>query len=276
MRLASVYFSATGNTAQIAKILKEEFQKNKIEVVEYDITSYSDRKFISFEQFDIVIFGFPVYGSFVPIIIQEWLKNIKEEGKNCIQYFTYGGRSVGVAHFTTKELLNQQGFRVLASGEFLGKHTYNVGQGFNLMKGRPNNADFHIAQEFVEEILKKLLLGKIEEVNIEKPEDLDVLLERRSEASKQPKKPSMISHPSRGGKTCSMCFDCEQLCPVQAFNAETGEANESLCIKCMRCLTTCQDQVITINDLTEFFKYFKERKNLSNDVLDSKKSKYFI
>ncbi|MBN1330560.1 MAG: EFR1 family ferrodoxin [Candidatus Heimdallarchaeota archaeon] len=276
MRLASVYFSATGNTAKIAGILNDEFYKNNFEVITFDITSYSNRKPISFEQYDFVIFGFPIYGSFPPNIILEWLNTIKGNGKNCAQYFTYGGPTVGVAHYTTKELLNHQGYRVLASGEFLGKHTYNVGHGFNLMEGRPNEEDFQVAKEFAKEIIKKLVQDRIEEVTIERPENLDVLLKKRQEPPNQPKRPSMISPPSRGGKICSMCFDCERLCPVHAFNAETGEANDELCIKCMRCLTICPDQVITINDLTELFNRFKERMDLSDAVLASKKSRYFI
>ncbi len=276
MKLALVYFSATGNTAKIAKILRDEFTQNQYKVVEFDITSFSDRKSVSFKHFDFVIFGFPVYGSFAPRIIIDWVRTLKEESKICAQYFTYGGPTIGVAHYTTKELLNQQGFKVLASGEFLGKHTYNVGNGFNLMEGHPNEDDVRIARNFAKAIIIKLAQRNFAEIYIEKPENLDVLLERRKESSTQPRRPSMILPPSRKGKTCRMCLDCEKLCPVQAFNAELGEANEELCIKCMRCLTICPDNIIAINDLTELFKRFNERMDLSDATLALKSSKYFI
>ena len=39
MKVLVVYFSATGNTAKMAKVIKESFIELGVEVDEYDITS---------------------------------------------------------------------------------------------------------------------------------------------------------------------------------------------------------------------------------------------
>jgi ferredoxin len=74
-----------------------------------------------------------------------------------------------------------------------------------------------------------------------------------------------------------MCGNCEDLCATKAFDHIKGEADPMLCISCLHCLTICKDQVIIYPaDMTDVFVKLKEHFNLTDEVLENKKSRYFV
>ncbi|MGC9779483.1 MAG: hypothetical protein HZR80_09605 [Candidatus Heimdallarchaeota archaeon] len=90
-------------------------------------------------------------------------------------------------------------------------------------------------------------------------------------------KRTLIDQPTRDGKDCSMCRDCEQLCPTNAFNADLGYANGDLCIACMCCVTICPDKVIEYRrDMTDLYNRLRDHFNLADEKLKNLKSKIFI
>ena len=54
---------------------------------------------------------------------------------------------MGAAHYDIKKIMDMQNFDLVASAEFLGKHTYNSA-GWNLMEMHSDNEDLEIAKEF--------------------------------------------------------------------------------------------------------------------------------
>ena len=71
MNIAVIYFSATGNTAKIAKTINENLKAfDEVNVEEIDITSYSSReKDITLDKYDGIFFGFPIYALRAPRLI---------------------------------------------------------------------------------------------------------------------------------------------------------------------------------------------------------------
>ena len=62
MKILLAYFSATGNTAKMAKMIKESFVALGVEVAEYDITSNSSRQEkIDLEPYQAMVFGAPIH-----------------------------------------------------------------------------------------------------------------------------------------------------------------------------------------------------------------------
>ena len=271
MKVGIVYFSATGNTAKIGEIISSKLKNLSIQAEIIDITSYNDRKATtSLTEYDAYIFGFPVWGSVIPPVCRDWLATVSGNDKWCATFFTYGGPTIGISHYHTKLLLNKQGFRVLSSAEFLGKHTFNVAKGFNFLPEKPNQNDFEVAKEFAV-MLKELFSKKNnEEIVIEKPENADKIMERIKEAKKTAKE----WVPSRYGKDCSMCRTCEDSCPTRAFNADTGEADKLECISCMRCVTSCPDEAIEFRrDMTKVHDGLKKHYELTDEKLRKLESK---
>jgi flavodoxin/NAD-dependent dihydropyrimidine dehydrogenase PreA subunit len=274
LNVAIVYFSATGNTESIAKKISNSLESKNVKTNLMNITAFNDRlKKYTFDKFDLILFGFPVYGGAIPRICIDWIKTIDGNEKWAAMFFTYGGPTMGMAHYHTKIILNEQNFRVFASAEFLGKHSYNVAKGFNFLPNRPNERDYKLAKEYAQKLYRKISSNDLKDISFERPEIADLLLPRIDDR----KKSIVQQPPTRDGKDCSMCLTCEENCPTNAFNAQIGEADGEKCIACMRCVTNCPDEVIVYKrDMTDIDKGLREHFNLTDEVLSNLKGKYFF
>jgi flavodoxin/Pyruvate/2-oxoacid:ferredoxin oxidoreductase delta subunit len=274
MESAILYFSGTGNTEQVAIEIQKGMEKKGVSTDLIDITSFNTRqKKFDFNKYDLLIFGFPVYGSLIPIPCIYWFSDVQGDNKPAAMFFTYGGPTMGIAHYHTKHILAKQNFKVIASAEFPCKHSYNLTEGFQFLEDRPNADDFQIAQEFGLQLITKLSQDDLVELDVQKPDTAEKVLEN---LEKRRHRITQIT-PTRDGKDCSMCRTCETSCPTAAFNADTGEANGEKCIACMRCVTFCPDGVIEYKrDMSGIFQRLTDHYKLSETHLKNLKSKLFL
>lgn len=128
MKVLILYFSATGNTRKIAKVVGDTFTQIGCEVVMADITACANRqKKIDLKLFHAVVFGAPIHSTRAPRVVREWMKTLDGQGKKCAMFFTYGGFGVHPTHYSTRQILEKQNFIVVSSADFLGVHTFNLG-----------------------------------------------------------------------------------------------------------------------------------------------------
>ncbi len=267
-----IYFSGTEVTKTYAEVIKATLTDIECVVRLFDVTSYASRqKPLPVDDFNAFIFGFPVFSDFAPSVINTWLPTLKGKGKPCAQFFTYGARTSGYAHFHTLQLLETAGFQVLLSAEFLGRHTFNVA-GWQILPDRPDQADFAIAKEYASLALERFSAQTPPVFNIQKPFGYNQTLAARE---KQPKRSERgWTNPVRVTKACSMCRDCEAECPTQAFNADSGLSEPAECIDCMHCLYICPDEVIEIDKrMKDTYEGFKASWNLTETMMEAKQSK---
>ena len=271
-KIAVVYFSATNVTQTYAGVMRKVLLRHGCEARLFNVTDHaSRRKPLQVDDFDGFIFGFPVFGDFAPSVINTWLPTLDGRGKRCAQFFTYGARTTGYAHFHTKLLLEQAGFRVLFSAEFLGRHSFNIG-GWRILPDRPNAQDFAVAREYAALALERVSRDEPAVFRLQKPfgyERAMAWLENR-----RGKTGPGWAHPRRTADECSMCRDCEAGCPVQAFNADTGLSDPERCIECMHCVYICPDEVLKVDErLKGAYEGFLTFWHLTEDMMNAKKSK---
>ncbi len=267
------YFSATGNTAKIAEVIKEELVELGAEVHSYDITSPEKRQNPpDLDPYDAVLFGFPVHSNRAPRLFREWLQMLNGNGKLCSLFCTYGGFSVESTAFTTKQILDERNFILVSYAEFLGAHTFNLG-GWQAVPDRPDKSDFDVAREFALQTSRRFSGeddGRID--GFEKPpyseKELDDFEKFRFMAVTQ--------LPTRGGGDCSMCMKCEEVCPTGAMNAERGSADGEKCITCLRCVDCCPDGVLQINDLRPLWPIKLQMENETEETVNAKQSRIFL
>ncbi|MHA1149069.1 MAG: EFR1 family ferrodoxin [Promethearchaeota archaeon] len=268
MKIALFYFSATNNTKIISEVIEKTLEDQGIILEVFDITDLELRqKTINFTLFDRIIFGFPVYAWRAPGIIRDWIKKLEGHARKCAVFFTYGGVNIGAAHYDMYNLLKKQNFIPVLFAEFLGKHTYNLG-GWNLMEHRPNPQDLAIAEQFALKALKKFQSEEQEEIIIVKFEKKEQALDRMQDMAK-----NAVPIPSREEPECCMCRTCERLCPTGAMNAEKGEPDSLLCIRCLRCVINCPDEILTIKDMSKHLHVIKKINHLTDDILEARISK---
>lgn len=273
MKILLAYFSATRNTEKVAEVIKGQFIELGAEVDMFDITSYSDRqKESDFRYYQAFVFGMPIHSVRSPRIVRQWFETLDGQGKKCSTFFTYGGFGVHPAHYSTGQILKKQGFLLVSSAEFLGKHTFNLG-GWSALEDRPDFSDFDLAREYTKKTYKRFtgedggMVGKLEKTKY---------TEKQLEGFENFRFMVVSQLPTREGEDCSMCMQCEELCPTQAINAEKGEAEREKCIVCLRCICICPEGILKINDLRDFWKLKLEMEGETEESLRNKKGKLYF
>ena len=273
MKILVAYFSPTSNTKTIATRIIKAFAENGAQVDEKDITSFSDRNGpLDFSQYDAVSFGFPIYVSRAPTIMREWLRTLDGGGIKASTFFTYGGMNNHPAHRSTRAILEGQNFQVVSSAEFLGVHTFNR-VGWEAMEGRPDQSDLDTAKEYAVRTMKRFS-GEDEDRPAEFPKGKadDNALDQMETGWMA----SIPQFPARRGDNCSLCMDCENLCPSGAINAETGEADRDKCILCLRCVDGCPDEVLEFCDQSQMFDAMLGMLSTTKEEIAEKQSKLFF
>lgn len=273
MKVMVLYFSATGNTEKIAKVIGNTLMQMRCDVTLSDITPDADRqRKIDLKLYDAVVFGAPIHSWRAPRVVREWMKTLDGQGKKCAMFFTYGGFGVHPTHYSTRKILEKQNFVVVSSAEFLGFHTFNIG-GWKAMEGRPDESDFEVAKEYAEITYKRFtgedkgILGELEKTK-NTDEQLDSVESFRFNV--------LTQLPTRQGKECSMCMACEELCPTSAMNAESGEADKSKCIACLSCVANCPENVLKINDMSQSWSFKLEMEKANVEIMKGQKSKMYL
>ena len=270
--IALIYFSATNVTHTYAQVIRESLLDQSCNVQLFNVTSFASRqKALLIDDFDGFIFGFPVFANFAPKIINEWLPTLDGQGKRCTMFFTYGARTTAYAHFHTKLLLEQAGFQVLFSAEFLGRHSFNVG-GWRILPDRPDENDFIVARQYAALALKRFSKDASAVFRLQKPFGYNRAI---AALKSQEKKPwQEWTHPKRKTDKCCMCRDCETECPTQAFDADTGLSDPERCIECMHCVYICPDEVIKLDErMKDTYDGFLAFWHLTENMMNAKKSK---
>jgi len=273
VKLLLCYFSATGNTAKVARAMGEEFRQLGVELEEKDITPQSERsKKIDLEPYQAFVIGAPIFSWRAPRVVREWLRTLNGRGKRCSMFFTYGGFQVPPTHASTKQILEEQGFVVVSSAEFLGAHTFNLG-GWKAAEGRPDASDFEVAREYAKATHKRFIgedsgtLGEMEKT-LHTEEQLDSIETFRFNV--------LTQLPTRRGEACSLCMICEETCPTGAMNAETGEAESGKCIGCLACVAKCPEDALKINDMSDNWAFKLEMEKVTEESIKEKKSKIYL
>ena len=273
-RIAIIYFSATNVTRSYAKVIQRHLNENNADAHLFDITPHIARQsHLPLNHYDAFIFGFPVFADFSPLVIHNWLPTLNGLGKKCAQFFTYGARSSGHAHYHTAKMLSEANFKLILSAEFLGRHTFNVA-GWQVIPDRPNTADFELAKQFAD---LSLSLFKDEEAQEYVPPKLDGFAETLERLQgRLPKAERAYTNPTRVKENCRMCRLCETQCPTLAFNADTGLSDPATCIECMHCVFICPDDAIKPDaHMKEVYPNFLQRHHLTDEIMNAKQGIIF-
>ncbi len=273
MKILILYFSATGNTRTLAQVIGASLRELGAEVALSDITPQAARQArIDLEAFEAVVFGAPIHSWRAPRVVRDWMGSLDGHGMKCSMFFSYGGFGVHPTHYSTRQILQRQGFSIVSSAEFLGAHTFNLG-GWKAMEGRPDETDFEVAREYARVTYRRFtgedrgVLGKLEKTHYSDRE-LDSIESFRFNV--------LTQLPTRGAQSCSMCLVCEEVCPTGALKAEAGTADGDRCIACLACVAHCPDKALKINDMSNSWSFKLEMEKTSPEELRRQRSRLYL
>ncbi|MGI6084315.1 MAG: EFR1 family ferrodoxin [Acetivibrionales bacterium] len=223
-RLCLVYFSPTGTTKKVLRIISKVFD---VEVIEYDLTDYAQRdKRITFKENDLVVFGIPVYSGRVPMTMAKRLENVAGNATPMAIVATYGSRDYNDALLELKNLMEPKGFKAIGAIAIASEHS--VVQ--TIATGRPNQADKEIIRSFGEALSKKI--NAIHSLS----EEPELYVNGKTPYRKYMIIPMIPKCTSK----CNNCKACAKSCPVGAIDFDHPKKTDKyMCIRCMRCTRIC-------------------------------------
>ena len=238
-RVLAVFFSATGTTENVVtRVAASIAEELGVECESFDFTLPSSREAVlSFSADDLVVLGTPVYAGRVPNVLLKYLGTIQGNGAVAVPIVVYGNRNYDDALIELRDILEKDGFHTVAAAAFIGEHSFS----YILAKGRPDEADVAIADDFAERVKGKLR----------------AITDSRTLA---PVTVKGVPHPYRGyyhprdrqgnpvdlrkvrpltSEACNDCKICAESCPMGSISYDNVSEYIGICIRCGACVKKC-------------------------------------
>jgi ferredoxin len=276
-RTVIFYFSGTGNTWWVGKKLEEHLknqgQKTKRFAIEAKKLS-SDRVEKLVQKADIIGIGYPIYGSDVPAIALQFIKElpkIEEEKKAFV--FTTMMEFSGDGAIVAKRLLQKKGFSVRQAVNI--KMPNNVRLPHIIVRRFPIRNDDELTK--IKEKADKKALKLAEKIATDKrwiegadPFNIAGALMQRV--------PVRLIGWTRWAKnffvdeeSCIECMQCVDYCPTDNITFANGHFSwGEECIVCLRCYNLCPKDAIQYKKATLNREKYPRYKGPGNDFKVSK------
>jgi len=269
-RINTLYFSATGTTQKIVSEIANKISDpldRKIPLNNVDFTLPGARKdVLSYLEDDLVIIGVPVYAGRVPNVLLKYLNSLQGNGALAVAVVVYGNRNYDDALVELKDILELDGFKVIAGGTFIGEHAFSE----TLAQNRPDEKDRVIAGDFGQQIYTKLTTqDEIQAVIV------NGQIPYRKYYMPKDRQGNPIDIRKVTPKTDSNCTDCKlcvNVCPMGSIDSDDVSQLTGICIKCGACIKKCPTHAKYYDDKN----YLRHKYELEMGCTERREPELFI
>lgn len=232
MKTTIYYFTATGNSQQVAKILQKELQ-SELKPMSSNISTICSS--------EVIGFVFPTYFWGIPNIVDTFIANISIKSQNPYIFAVttctlYSGAALGMV------------------AELLEKHNLNLSYGKSIHSVGNYIIEYNVNTKKIEKTLNKVK-KQTEKVS------QAILLKKRT----QVRKPFYIQKKIYSGyhkrrtqdnlfsvdDSCISCGLCQKVCPAQNIVMEKSRPHyQHHCEHCLACVHWCPKKAIQFNSVT--------------------------
>lgn len=212
------YFSPTGGTKKTGEVFARAIS-GEINLVDLGGKELVEKT----PESEVIVVAAPVFGGRIPSVMSEKLKKLDGVRKKAITLVVYGNRAYEDALLELNDVLEENGFQIVASGAFVAQHSIVP----EVANGRPDEKDREEIKEFAKKVYDKLSKGMEGEIQVPGNHPY------KSEMNKSATPLSLSS--------CILCGKCETVCPTGAIKVSKDTVLTSLekCIMCMACTVSC-------------------------------------
>ena len=257
-KILILYFSGTGNTYYVAKKIKDSLKSAGMDI---DTISYEKCNPADVSNYDVLIFGFPVYGYSMPTFIKKSLKDLKKPKTKAVFIFATYALHPGNALRKSAKLFKKYGFVTIGTGKiklpgsdgtlFLKEDSTYIKKIDSLVLKQ--NKSIKALSEKVKNKLTNLISSPNPNLIEEIPHFsmLSILIE-------------ILITPIyiiliRWAKThfyvdqnCTHCGICQKLCPSNNIIVTKDKVIfDNKCFLCLRCINQCPEKAIQIGRFTK-------------------------
>jgi len=241
------YFSGTGNTKMVAKLLATEFNRyvNVVDVIAID-DLFKTNKTAEVEKYDIIGFGYPVHAFNAPRIFFEFIEQLQDEKQKKTFIFKSAGDPFmeGRSTALVRKALQKKGYDVFYERLFVMPANVVIRYRDQLIKQLLNTA-VQRTKTMVKEILSET--KKLQKNTFFSTFATTAFSGMESYGARFFGKNLHVSD------SCNLCGDCFSNCPTNNITKQEGHIRfHSKCTLCMRCIYGCPVNAIS----PRFLKFF--------------------
>lgn len=257
MKVLVLYFSGTGNTAYVGKYIADHLRHESGEI---HVASIEDVDKSIIEEYDHLIFGFPVYACDIPLFVQKYLEELPLTISKSVFLYCTKAIASGVALSHAQQIFEKNGYRTMALADI----SMPGSDGLVFIKKdasmirKIQKRDFGNLPE-ANLIVEKLM--KVQE-SIELGEDINryKVISRIGPGKKIAGQILKKTYPFFENKlkkkfwandSCIKCKKCEKICPSHNIEVNERVKFDDKCYLCMRCIHQCPVEAIQIGKKTE-------------------------
>jgi len=268
-KINTLYFSATDTTKKVVLGIAEKISENigqgiTVNSIDFSLPRIREES-VYFTKEDVVIVGVPVYAGRVPNVLLKYLNTIIGNGALAIPVVVYGNRNYDDALIELKDILDTNGFKVIAGGAFIGEHSFSK----ILAKDRPDEKDMAIVKDFANQIYSKIAQDNFEIVAVKG----NVPYRKHYMPKNRDGSPVDIRKVApKTNSDCNDCKTCVELCPMGSIDYEDVSKLNGICIKCGACIKKCPTQAKYYDNED----YLRHQYELEIDCASRKEPELFI
>ncbi|MGN1382261.1 MAG: EFR1 family ferrodoxin [Eubacterium sp.] len=245
-RITALTFSPTGTTRKAAEFIAERIS-GKLDIPAYDDDftlpegRTEERVYGSDE---VLVLGVPVYAGRVPNkIAPEIGRLIRSSGNTpALAVVTFGNRSAGSALRELRNILQGNGFCVIAAGAFAAPHAFA-----EIGNEHPTQEDRKKAETLADAAAEVLLSEKKQTpVVIDGDKAVEPYYVPKGEDGKPVN--FLKAKPKIDLQRCDHCGICADVCPMGSISKLNPEEVPGICIKCQACIKMCPKQAKYLDD----------------------------
>lgn len=261
---AIYYFSGTGNTAFVAGEFQENYKKANVSV---DLFKIENTEIVSSQsKYDFLMIGFPVYASYPPDLVVNFVKKLPEVKDKPVILFATAGITTGISFNVLENILKNKNYNVISNFAYI----------------MPDNAYFVFRKDTdKDEQIELSLNNTIGKIN----QDFDILISGKSKFKKanvfwslfapltkffffkilQPKKNRFVWD----REACNYCGLCAKICPTKNITIKKEKGKVIFgnnCMFCTRCYHFCPQKAIHNKSINRTKKY-RRYTRLKNEII---------